>query len=177
MDAEDIQDLRRARTLAGWAYLGLVIPIVGWILGGMSLSASKYIEPKTIKARKRVESVQALAWGSILLSIVAFASYIGVGVLSARAADKHEQQLMHQKAKEQRANEAQASYDVQLQYQTEQRAAQEEASRKAQLQACVDDVNDRAQKAAQSAYNSSDFAMILQFKEQYTHDCEVRYAP
>lgn len=71
MDKDDLESLDRARVTAAWSYLGALVPIVGWILGAISLSNLSSIErPKTAKYARRIQSVRRLAWGGIALSIL-----------------------------------------------------------------------------------------------------------
>jgi hypothetical protein len=86
---EDFLDARRAQTLAGWSYIGIVIPLVGWILAGMSLSVSKDL-PTNGKIGKRRRSARSNATLSILLSVVA--SFIWIGVIDNAASSSKQQQ-------------------------------------------------------------------------------------
>ncbi|MGB4768121.1 MAG: hypothetical protein WBP22_02580 [Candidatus Saccharimonas sp.] len=71
MDKEDVAALNRARNTGGWSYLGAIIPLVGLILGIISLSNIASIEPPedSKKAIRRIRGVRRLALGGIALSI------------------------------------------------------------------------------------------------------------
>lgn len=71
MDKEDLKTLNRARVTAGWSYLGALIPIVGLILGIISLSNLGSIEDTdSPKISRRIKSVKKLAVGGIMLSVI-----------------------------------------------------------------------------------------------------------
>ena len=79
MDKENAKAVNRARVTASWSYLGLVVPLVGWILGANSLSNLSSIDVKYANNNKRtIKSVKKMAIGGILLSTAVFLTYIGV---------------------------------------------------------------------------------------------------
>ena len=98
MDREDRNSLNRARVTAGWSYLGSLVPIVGLILGAISLSNLGAIDkPDTSKARKRINSVKKLAVGGIVLSILVGLLYGGLTAWNIQASNK--QQIRAQQVK------------------------------------------------------------------------------
>ncbi|HSX35363.1 MAG TPA: hypothetical protein VLH84_00340 [Patescibacteria group bacterium] len=84
MDKEDIKALNSARVTAGWSYLGAIVPLVGWILAGISLSHLGSIEAETSKAKRRIKSVKKLAFGGIVLSTIVALLYGSGAYLNAR---------------------------------------------------------------------------------------------
>ncbi len=76
MDKEDIAALNRARVTAGWSYLGALIPLIGFILGGISLSNLSAIEsPISEKALRRIRGVRKMAYGGLSLSFAVAVIY------------------------------------------------------------------------------------------------------
>ena len=63
------KDVRKAQSYAGWSYIGLVIPLVGWILAGLSLSLLKDL-PKDGELARRAKRVRETADISIVLSTI-----------------------------------------------------------------------------------------------------------
>ncbi len=99
MDKEDIKALNRARVTAGWSYLGAIVPLVGWILGAISLSNLGSIDtPDTSKAKKRVAAVKKLAVGGIVLSTVIALLYGGLTAWNIQTNNKQQQQAALAKA-------------------------------------------------------------------------------
>lgn len=80
MNEHDRQDLRKARSLAGWGFIGVFLPLLGWILAGLSLSTSKHLDPQNEKATKAVKSVRSLAKTGIFVTTLAFVIYSGLGI-------------------------------------------------------------------------------------------------
>ena len=74
---QDRRDLSKALTYANFSIFGFVIPFLGWILAGMSLSFIKTIAV-TDETRKRVEQVKRNAKIGIIISTVAFVAYTGL---------------------------------------------------------------------------------------------------
>jgi hypothetical protein len=65
---EYLHDTRKAQSLASWSYIGILIPLVGIILGIMSLSLSKTI-PDIGKLGERVDRSRDKAHAGLALSI------------------------------------------------------------------------------------------------------------
>ena len=77
MDIEDRNTLNRARVAAGWSYLGLILPLIGWILGLISLSNLSSIDSKdTRKFERSIKFVKNMAIGGIVLSTAVFLMYV-----------------------------------------------------------------------------------------------------
>jgi hypothetical protein len=66
---EYVHDVRKAQSLAAWSYTGLIIPLLGWILAGISLSLTKYV-PDVGDLGERAQRVRSNARISITLSII-----------------------------------------------------------------------------------------------------------
>lgn len=70
--------LRQAGTLAHWSIVGLIFPIVAWILGGIALSKLRSVsedyldesKPLTEKYETRVSHIRNVAMTMIILSII-----------------------------------------------------------------------------------------------------------
>lgn len=63
------RDLERANSLANWSFVGLVIPLVGWILAGLSKSHLKNLQPTNEAELRRIIQVRNKTNLSILLSV------------------------------------------------------------------------------------------------------------
>lgn len=109
MDKEDVRALNRARVMAGWSYLGIIVPLLGWILGGISLSNLSSIEtPDMTKAKRRIKSVKKMALGGIVLSTVLALAYSGATFASIRYNDQlHKQALQAKLASDEKGCEEQ----------------------------------------------------------------------
>jgi uncharacterized membrane protein len=111
---EDLLDARKAQSLAAWSYVGLVIPLLGWILAGMSLSASAGL-PENGKLGRKRERARMSAKLSIFLSLIAALIYVAI--------------IIHANSVRSQQNAAQAAQAVQQQ---QQDAAQTD------VQSCID---------------------------------------
>lgn len=98
MDQEDLKALNRARVTAGWSYLGVLVPLVGWILGVISLSNLGGIDTNiTEKAKRRVKAVKNLAVGGIVLSSVVAVLFGSLTVWGAYVGNKEQKQAQQAK--------------------------------------------------------------------------------
>lgn len=72
-----MHDLRKAQSAAAWSYLGLIMPLIGWILAGISSSSLKSI-PGGISDSldNRVRRIRSNINISVLLSILVVMFYI-----------------------------------------------------------------------------------------------------
>jgi hypothetical protein len=104
---EDYLDARRAQSLAGWSYVGLVIPLIGWILAGMSLSTSKDL-PREGKIGKRRQSARSNATLSILLSVVVAFIWV-VAIANTSSSAKQQKALQTTQAAQQQTQDASQS--------------------------------------------------------------------
>lgn len=168
MDKHDIQELQRARSLAGWSYAGIFIPILGWILGAMSLSALKHIEPKTPKAAQRIRSVKNLAEGGLCLTSMVVVLWIAVGVWVGH---QYQEEAERQRVEQQQQEKA----DENAAIQREVEAQTQRYNRQVELNKCIDGVNEATAKAAKSVYTNADITLLLQFKQQSVQECELKY--
>lgn len=114
---EDRIDLRKAQNMAAWSYVGLVIPILGWILAGISLSLSKDL-PQEGKLGERRKNARSNAIVSIILSIGVAIIWVAVSV-NANNAAKQQQALQAAHTAQQQAvqdciNKAHQFFDPQI---------------------------------------------------------------
>lgn len=86
---EYVHDVRKAQSLAAWSYVGLIIPLLGWILAGISLSLTKSI-PDVGNLGERTQRVRSNAHVSITLSVII--TLIWVIILSVACMNGHNQQ-------------------------------------------------------------------------------------
>ena len=164
MNEHDIHDLRKARSLAGWSYLGILIPLLGWILGAISLSTSKYLEPKTIKAENRVQSVRHLAWGAIVVSTIVFAIYVGLGILTMHTAKQEAARVQEEQAKQQQA-----------QNNAEAQAKTAEFMRQTNLSNCLNGVDDWYSTNVKRVTTVFQEQNLLTQKQQEIDKCNLLY--
>jgi len=76
MNKEDRKILNSARVSGSWSYIGVLIPIVGWILGTISLSGLKSIDyPKNKKQKSNYETIKRIAIGGIIVSTISATTY------------------------------------------------------------------------------------------------------
>jgi hypothetical protein len=67
----DNPDLDKAQSLAYWSFVGLVIPLLGWVLAGLSLHTFKLLPPE-VSSGLKVRRLKRLAIDSLILSSLAF---------------------------------------------------------------------------------------------------------
>lgn len=80
MDRTDKQLLHKARSLAGWSFLGIGMPIIGFILGGMSISTLNSIDLLSGRSKAMTKPVRKIAWTGIIVSLISLIATIGVAV-------------------------------------------------------------------------------------------------
>lgn len=103
MDKENAKAVNRARVTASWSYLGLVVPLVGWILGANSLSNLSSIDVKYADNNKRtIKSVKKMAIGGILLSTAVFLTYIGVFYNHRQSVQKDDKSIIQKTVENER---------------------------------------------------------------------------
>ena len=114
---QDYLDARRAQSLAAWSYIGLIIPLLGWILAGQPLSIVKTL-PEHGKIGKIKWSARRNSVISILLSLIIVIIYI-VAIINASNAAKQRQAEFTAQSNQQQAiqnciNEAHKFFDWQI---------------------------------------------------------------
>lgn len=72
----DRHDLRRADSLASWSFIGLVVPLIGWILAGLSKSTLRRIEGDDERTQREVTRINKKASISILISVFVVIAYV-----------------------------------------------------------------------------------------------------
>lgn len=167
MDKTNLRDFYRARSLARWSYVGILVPLIGIILGAMSLSASKHIETKERRAAQRVDDVRRVASWGIALSVAVIVAGGWWGYVYATNVEKANQQAIEQQQRE-------ADYEDQQQTINaigEELRAQE---LRGQLAACLDEVNNWA--TSQKVYTTDQASLLLEARQQYINECQIRYS-
>jgi len=105
-------DANKAVSLASWSYIGLIVPLIGWILAGYSLSLSSGLPRIGIIGRK-VRSARRNAGISIVLSILIVIFWTGIYVFGVREA--HKQDLQKEQAQQQAQKDQEQSQQFQQQ--------------------------------------------------------------
>lgn len=104
MDSEDRRIYNNAKILAGLSYLGIILPLAGWILGGISCSLINSInEPKTLLNQGRLQHVKNVATGGIIISTLIA---VGIGLLVSSAYHHSQQPQDNQTASSNCFNQA-----------------------------------------------------------------------
>lgn len=162
MDKEDIRDFRKARSLAHWSWIGILLPLFGWILAGLSLSLTKDL-PK----HPKIERIRSVAHWSIICSISAFAVYLSLFTLTSynnyKEKIRYEEQTTIQSMEEQKR-------------QLDAQNSAEEAERitKLNLNNCLDNVN-KWYAENSIGYRSNEYWNQLNtMKQQQITECQLR---
>jgi hypothetical protein len=108
------QDANKAVGLALWSYVGLVIPLVGWILAGYSRALVRDLPPDSGVVGRRVRTARFHSSVSVLLSILVILAWYGVYSLGMSELQKQETARQQQ--------QQQAAQTQQLQQQAKQNA-------------------------------------------------------
>lgn len=78
----NIYDKLQADSWAGWSFVGIIIPIVGWIMGGMSLSKLKYYSAQDSAEQIQVNNIRSEATWGIILSTISFVIMVSLPIYS-----------------------------------------------------------------------------------------------
>lgn len=62
--------MSKAESLARWSYIGILLPLIGIIVGGLSLSTLHRIEPETPQERKEVRRIGRVAGVGVTISVI-----------------------------------------------------------------------------------------------------------
>jgi len=82
-------ELRRAKRLAGWSYVGILMPVVGIVLGALSQSIVKGLpQPKSPNLADRFNGVRSLAMSGIVVSSIFLFLSLAGGAWSIYILDK-----------------------------------------------------------------------------------------
>lgn len=121
MDKEDKKRLSKAHTLANWSYIGLFIPILGWILSSMSKSITRSLsdDAYTKSDEKKIKDVNQKITNGAMLSWIGFVIFLGLGFYnyksSANRAFVQEQQAQSQAQKAASDTSAKEASKIKLQ--------------------------------------------------------------
>lgn len=160
------RDFIRARALARWSYIGILVPVLGWVLGGLSRSIIRSLpQPKKQATTDRFKSVYGLALGGIVVSVfavflwVATSFWVNTKIINPAVISLEERAYR--------------------QGYTEGNAAQEYApsisANQQSLNTCLDNVNtwyDEAVSRVETIYQEQN---LLTARQQYVDECRLRY--
>lgn len=113
-------DIESANSLANWSFVGIFVPLAGWITGGMSLSKLNRYTPGT-HDRLTFSNIRTKAWWGIVLSTVTAFSTIIFATYNYQAANQLEEQTRTQEQLRQLQSQTMQSNLDQCLAQAEQR--------------------------------------------------------
>lgn len=100
---QDQRDLSKALSYANWSVLGLIVPIIGFLLAGMSLSYIKTI-PVTTQSRTKINQIKNVAWLGIIVSVLALMAWGGYIKYQRAQESNRQQDIMRQQNAEDKKN-------------------------------------------------------------------------
>lgn len=164
MDYEE-QEIKKARSLANWSFVGLFIPIAGWILAGIASSSVKHIHPKDRIMEREIKRVKSRVHTSVSLSIIICAigvglSIWGVNILNEQIRQEQAAQKQTELEQSQRASEEYRQNNLQKQL----------------LSSCLDNANTWYSDNVKNVTTVYQEQNLLTQKQQYMNDCQLRYA-
>lgn len=113
LSKQEEKDLSKALNYANWSLLGVVVPLIGWLLGGMALSFAKSV-PENEKSIMRLEHIRRMAWVGIIIATLAAAGWAGYFRYQVVQAQKHQEQIQKEaKQAEKEQQEAKQQQEAQ----------------------------------------------------------------
>ena len=110
-------DANKAVSLALWSYIGLVIPLIGLILAGYSLSLSSDL-PRTGSMGRKVKTARRNAGIAIFLSILVVVFWTAVYVVNTKEAQKQETQRQQTEQQQKQAEQDAQALQAQIKQST-----------------------------------------------------------
>lgn len=160
--------LRKARKIAAWSYVGLLSPLVGWVLGGISKSLVNGLEaPTSVLARDHRASIKTIANVGIWLSTVAALAYVVLGVWA--------NVLVRQQISDAEAKTTEAAQQVQLQQTAADSLGFKKESHQRALSGCLDRVTEWFNQNYANVTTVYQEQNLLTSKQQQIQECQLRY--
>lgn len=190
---EQAHDVRKAQSLAIWSYVGLIIPLLGWILAGISISLSKSI-PDTGKLGERAKKARTTAKISIIVSVLIILAWGMIIYLSVQGTSQQQPgQIITQKSNSSQLSSCLDNVDswfttnattngeaLALLPNKEQQVSECQSryptvaasSNQSQHQTCLNNVDDWWGREASTVGLAN---MMLPLKKQMVAECGIRY--
>ncbi len=87
------KDLKTAEKYSNWSFVGIIIPLVGWIFGSFSIKMMNTLPtPTNVMSRAYFRGIKSKAWWGIILSTLSFALAIGLKGYTAYQSNQSEMQ-------------------------------------------------------------------------------------
>ncbi|MBX7268812.1 hypothetical protein KIF24_24185 [Micromonospora sp. Llam7] len=173
MDKHDRRELERADSLANWSFVGILVPIVGWVLAGLSNSTVKRLPVPTSEndvAKLRSVNSKIVASVATSVSIVVLSlAFMVYGI------------FLIQEAETQVRKEAE-SQAVEVEQKTLYDQWQQEQTQQAALETCLQQADSRYPWQSVQADSQRDPAntqnyvnLYYKIKGEEENSCRARY--
>jgi hypothetical protein len=162
-----LQVFRKARTLAQWSYIGVLLPLLGVILGLVSRSMLKTLNPTNDKEISSVSSAKRVAGWGIAVSVVMFLVWSGLGSwgLSVQREAERQEALAQEQERQAMEDANKAATDNQAQRYLQQM----------NLNECLDSVDKWVAENNKQVTTIYQEQNLLQAKQQEVEECKLRY--
>jgi len=110
-------DINKAQSLAHWSFVGLFVPIIGWILAGLSIHTLSLL-PEEVQMSKKAHGIKSMAKNSIYIGIILSAILFYLGVKQYQGVQLQVQQAQRareEQSKAQREKEDTAKFNREFQ--------------------------------------------------------------
>lgn len=161
--------LRKARKMANWSFVGLLNPLVGWVLGGISKSLVNGLEPpRSIVARDYRAATKTAANVGIWLSTLAAVGYVGLGVWA--------NQLVGQQAQASATHVAELERQIEMKVDTSDSLnLYRQESQQHALNGCLDRVTEWFNQNYANVTTIYQEQNLLTAKQQQIQECQLRH--
>lgn len=160
--------LEKADNLANWSFIGIFVPIIGWVLTGLGYStvnkvadARGDLEQYQITIRQKLRTSLGL---SILVSLIAIALVVYGGGQAA----KIQQDIETQQRRAELRQQEEATREA-----TRQQLARQQ--RHNDLVACIDRVDQVITERFPGRQSAEAVHVAMALKQQFTEECKVRF--
>lgn len=99
------REIRKANTLANWSFVGVITPLVGWILAAIANSSLKDLSDVDERRQRRINSIKDKLAFSITLSILVLILWGALGVWYNSSLQKEAQRQAAEQAQQEKAAE------------------------------------------------------------------------
>lgn len=154
------ESFNQANSWANWSFMGMIIPVVGWVFGIKSLMRISKITPKTNEDVRTFQNIQTKAWWGLVLATLTAGIVIWVRYDSYKLAQQSAEDLQRTTVTQQ------------------QQAAIESSAIEAQQQLLIDclDQTETWYRDNSGGSNTDDYwNRLLELRKQYISECYARY--
>lgn len=159
-----VREIRKANSLANWSFIGIIAPLIGWVLAGVASSSLKDLPELDVHRQRRIDSIRAKIRTSVTLSIIVLAvgGAIGgwIGYEAYLASQRAEAQIVEDKRD--------ADWEAQQQ-------KSQTRLRQMMLNECLDNVDSWFQENYKSVTTVYQEQNLLESKNQEVEECKLRY--